>query len=98
MLYLGSKHQTKELPMTIATLRKIGGSTCITIPRVFLDKLELVAGAVVDISLDGSGLRIEPQKPVYNLDDLLSATPENTELTKEDREWLDAEPVGKEIW
>ncbi len=84
--------------MTIATLRKIGGSTCITIPRVFLDRLELDAGAVVDISLDGSGLRIEPQKPVYNLDDLLAATPVSTELTEEDRQWLDAEPAGKEIW
>ena len=63
-----------------------------------MDKLELLAGAVVDISLDGSGLRIEPQKPAYSLDDLLSATPENTELTEEDRVWLDAEPVGKEIW
>ncbi len=84
--------------MTIATLRKIGGSTCITIPRVFLERLELDAGAIVDISLDGSGLRIEPQKPNYKLGDLLAATPVSTELTEEDRQWLDAEPVGKEIW
>ena len=84
--------------MTIATLRKIGGSTCITIPRVFLERLELDAGAIVDISLDGSGLRIEPQKPIYKLGDLLAATPVSTELTEEDSQWLDAEPVGKEIW
>ena len=84
--------------MTIATLRKIGGSTCITIPKVFLDRLELDAGAVVDISLDGSGLRIEPKKPFYILDDLLAATPLRPELTEEDRQWLDADPIGKETW
>ena len=84
--------------MAIATLRKIGGSTCITIPKIFLDRLELDVGTIVDISLDGSGLRIEPQKPVYNLDDLLAATPSNVKLTEEERQWLDAEPAGKEIW
>ena len=84
--------------MAIATLRKIGGSTCITIPKVFLDRLKLDAGAVVDISLDGSGLRVEPKKPVYSLDDLLAATPSNIEFTEDDHQWLDAEPEGKEIW
>ena len=84
--------------MAIATLRKIGGSTCITIPRVFLDRLELDAGTIVDISLDGSGLRIQPQKPIYNLDDLLAATPSSGDFTEEDRDWLNAEPEGKEIW
>jgi len=83
--------------MAIATLRKIGGSTCITIPRVFLERLELDAGAIVDISLDGSGLRIEPQKPVYQLEDLLAATPKHAELTEEDQDWLDADLVGKEL-
>jgi antitoxin ChpS len=97
MLYLKNYRKRKELSMTIATLRKIGGSTCITIPRVFLDRLELDAGATVDISLDGSGLRIEPQNPVYQLEDLLAATPLHTELTDEDRQWLEAEPVGKEL-
>jgi len=83
--------------MAIATLRKIGGSTCITIPRVFLEKLELHAGALVDISLEGTGLRIEPQIPAYQLDDLLAATPQHAALTEEDREWLDADLVGKEL-
>ena len=84
--------------MAMATLRKIGGSTCITIPKTFLERLELYAGAVVDISLDGTGLRIEPQKPVYELDDLLAATPLKEGLTEEDRQWLESESEGKEIW
>ena len=98
MLYLENKYLSKEPIMAMATLRKIGGSTCITIPRIFLERLELDAGAIVDISLDGSGLRIEPQKPVYDLDDLLAATPLNTEFSEEDHDWLDTEPVGEEIW
>jgi len=84
--------------MTIATLRKIGGSTCITIPKVYLDRLELEAGATVTISIDGNALHIEPQKPVYTLDELLANTPETPEFTEEDRQWLDDEPAGKEVW
>ena len=84
--------------MTIATLRKIGGSTCITIPKVFLDRLELDAGAMVNITMDQTGLRIEPQKPVYKLDDLLAATTLEPVLTEEDQQWVSAEPEGKEIW
>ena len=84
--------------MAIATLRKIGGSTCITIPKVFLERLDLDAGAIVDISLDGSGLRVEPQKPVYDLKSLLAKTPMNTEPSEEDRQWLDTKPTGREVW
>jgi len=84
--------------MTIATLRKIGGSTCITIPKVYLDRLELEAGATVTISIDGNALHIEPQKTVYTLAELLANTPETPEFTEEDRHWLDDEPAGKEIW
>ena len=32
------------------------------------------------------------------LKDLRATRSLNTELTEEDREWLNAEPVGKEIW
>ena len=33
-----------------------------------------------------------------DLKDLRATKSLNTELTEEDREWLNAEPVGKEIW
>ena len=84
--------------MTIATLRKIGGSTCITIPKVYLDRLELRPGATVNISLDDDSLRIRPQKPAYVLDELLAGTPKTPTFTEEDHQWLDSEPEGKEVW
>jgi len=84
--------------MTIATLRQIGGSTCITIPKVYLDRLELEAGSTVNILLHGNCLHIEPQKPVYRLDELLASAPEVPSFTGEDHQWLNARPVGKEVW
>ena len=33
-----------------------------------------------------------------DLDNLRTTRSTNTELTEEDHEWLNAEPVGKEIW
>jgi hypothetical protein len=39
--------------------------------------------------------RRRDRKPHYDLDDLI-ANIEQRELTEEDRQWLDAPPVGKE--
>lgn len=84
--------------MTIAKLRQIGGSTCITIPKAFLDRLQLKAGESVKITLDGMALRIEPQTPSYTLDGLLAGMPQTPTLSTEEREWIEEAPQGKEIW
>jgi len=50
------------------------------------------------MTIDKGCLIIEAQKrPRYSLEELLAQCDPNAELSKEDREWIDAPPVGKEI-
>jgi len=43
-------------------------------------------------------LILEPQKkPRYTLDELLAASDYSQPMSQEDREWIDAPPVGREL-
>ena len=63
-----------------------------------LDLLNLRVGAKVDIDVKDGRLVIEPNvRPRYSLDELLAQCDENDTLSSEDRAWIDAKPVGKEL-
>jgi antitoxin ChpS len=84
--------------MHTTSLRKVGGSIMMAIPPALLDVLGLRAGATVDVSVDQGRLVIEPQKrPHYTLEELLAQCDPSAEPTAEEREWLDAKPVGNEL-
>lgn len=81
------------------SLRKVGGSVMLTIPRPLLDQLELEAGARVDLAISEGRLVVEPaRKPKYTLAELLAAS-DYAEVTPadEDRVWIDAPATGREI-
>lgn len=81
------------------SLRKVGGSVMLTIPRTLLDQLELEAGARVDLAISEGRLVVEPaRKPKYTLAELLAAS-DYAEVTPfdEDRAWIDAPATGREI-
>ena len=84
--------------MTIATLRALGGSVVMAVPKQILNLMRLEAGSVVELSLENGKLIVEPKdKPHYTLSELLSqCNEENMFLTEEDHAWLNAGPVGKE--
>ena len=84
--------------MRTTTLRKVGGSVMLAVPPALLDLLHLQAGATVGIAVEGSRLIIEANpRPRYRLDDLLDQCDTASEMSAEDREWLDAKPVGHEL-
>ena len=84
--------------MRTTTLRKVGGSIMLAVPPALLDLLHLRAGATVEIGVEGNRLVIEaPARPRYRLDDLLDECDMTDEMSAEEREWLDAEPVGGEL-
>ena len=84
--------------MHTTNLRKVGGSIMLAVPPALLDILRLGAGAKVGLAIDNGRLVIEPQaRPRYTLDELLAQCDPNTDLSTEDREWLDARPVGNEL-
>lgn len=84
--------------MHTTNLRKVGGSIMLAVPPALLDILHLGAGAKVGLAVDHGRLVVEPQaRPRYSLDELLAQCDPNAELSAEDREWINAAPVGNEL-
>jgi len=84
--------------MHTANLRQVGGSVMLTVPPAFLNLLHLQPGETVGIDVADGRLIVEP-RPRYTLAGLLAeaeaagAYP----LPANEREWMDAPPVGKEL-
>ena len=79
-------------------LRKVGGSVMLAVPRAVLDVLGLRPGAKVGMAIERGRLVVEPTKrPRYTLDELLAQCDPKARRTKEEREWLDNQPVGREL-
>jgi antitoxin ChpS len=84
--------------MHVTNLRKVGGSVMLAVPPAVLDILDLRAGATVGLVVDGGRLIIEPQRRRrFTLEELLAQCDASAEPAPEDREWLDAKPVGGEL-
>ena len=84
--------------MHTTNLRKVGGSVMLAVPRAVLDVLGLRPGAKLGIAIERGRLVLEPPKrPRYTLDELLAQCDPKARRTKEDREWLDNQPVGREL-
>ncbi|MEO6716454.1 MAG: antitoxin [Novosphingobium sp.] len=84
--------------MHITNLRKVGGSVMLAVPPALLDLLHLKAGTAVGVAVDGGRLVVEASpRPRYTLAELLAASDYTGAPSPEDREWLDAPAIGKEI-
>ncbi len=84
--------------MHITNLRKVGGSVMLAVPPALLDLLHLKAGASVGVAVDGGRLVVEASpRPRYTMAELLAASDYSQVPSPDDREWLDAPAVGKEI-
>ncbi|KJE75908.1 antitoxin [Ferrimicrobium acidiphilum] len=84
--------------MHTTNLRRVGGSVMLAVPPAILDLLHLHAGATVGIGVDNGRMVIEPApRAHYTLGDLLAQCDMSHELSQQDREWLDAKPVGNEL-
>ncbi|MDP3622107.1 MAG: AbrB/MazE/SpoVT family DNA-binding domain-containing protein [Polynucleobacter sp.] len=79
-------------------LRKVGGSVMMALPPAFLKELKIAPGSTVDVALLEGQLVVKPiTKPKYKLADLLAKCDPKAKMPKEDKEWLDLNPVGNEI-
>jgi antitoxin ChpS len=84
--------------MHVTNLRKVGGSVMLAVPPALLDLLHLKAGASVGVIVDGGRLVVEASpRPRYSLAELLAVSDYLEQPSPEDREWLDAPAVGKEL-
>jgi antitoxin ChpS len=84
--------------MHITSLRKVGGSVMLAVPPALLDVLQLKAGAQVGVAVKEGRLIVEASpKQRYTVAELLAVSDYSTPLSTEDREWLDAPALGKEV-
>jgi antitoxin ChpS len=84
--------------MYTTNLRKVGGSIMLAVPPALLDVLHLSAGTKVGLAVDNGRLIIEPTaRSRYTLDELLAQCDASAGISTEDREWLNATPVGGEL-
>lgn len=83
--------------MSTTNLRRVGGSIMMALPRALLDQLHLRAGSPVEIEVDQGRLIVESAKPKYSLEELLAQCDTTAEMSADEREWLNSEPVGREL-
>lgn len=82
--------------MHTATLRAVGGSISVNLPRQMLRTLGLAAGASVAVTVEGGRLVLSPTRPRYTLDELLAGMKPGDMPTAP--EWSETPPAGREAW
>ncbi|KAA5933721.1 antitoxin [Pantoea sp. Bo_2] len=83
--------------MFITRLKKVGGSVMLAVPPAVLKTLALSTNSEVGMTIDNGYLIVKPQnRPRYSLEELLAQCDPHAEMSKEDREWIDAPAAGKE--
>ena len=83
--------------MSTATLRTVGGSVVMAIPKHLLELVRLQAGSQVDIDVQQGRLIVVPQKKKrYKLADLLAQCNPELPITSEEKEWIDFPDFGLE--
>ena len=84
--------------MTAVTVRQSGGAEIVSIPKAIGKSLGLEVGSKLDLSIVDNKIVLTPIKEELSLEELLSSSPKKGfRVTDEDREWIDAQPQGREI-
>ncbi len=80
--------------MSTVKLRKVGGSTMLTIPPAILEALPFSSNSTLKLTVRDGELTVSDVRPRYKLDDLLDGFVPDLEA---DGDWLDAPSVGREL-
>ena len=83
--------------MPSATLRTVGGSVVMAIPKRILELVQLHAGSRVNIDVQEGRLIIIPERAKrYTLSQLLAQCDPSLPLSAEEGEWVNAPAAGFE--
>ena len=83
--------------MTTVIVRQSGGAEIVSIPKAIGKALGLHVGSELDLSIIDNKIVLNPVVQKTSLEELLADSPrENFRVTEEDRNWIDAKPVGRE--
>lgn len=79
-------------------VRQSGGANIVSIPKAIIQTLGLAVGSKLDLTIQDNCIVLTPTEEELLLEDLLAGSPkERFALMDEDRDWVDAKPVGKEL-
>lgn len=83
--------------MLTSTLRTVGGSVMMAIPKPVLDSMGLGPNVKVALHIEDGRLVVEARpRPRYSLADLVAQCDADAALSEEAREWDEAPAVGDE--
>lgn len=78
-------------------IKSWGNSAGIRLNKSLLSQLDVTVGGSLSAEIKDGSLILTPAEPVYTMADLLTGcTRESMQLDDEDKQWLNADPVGKE--
>lgn len=85
--------------MTSISVRQSGGANIVSIPKTIVQMLGLSVGSKLDITVEENRIVLTPSpEDDVSLESLLKGSPKECfAVTEEDREWISAKPVGREI-
>jgi len=74
-----------------------GNSAGIRLNKNLLSQLDVSVGGSLNAEINDGSLILTPAEPIYTMTDLLAGcNRESMQLNDEDKQWLNATPVGKE--
>lgn len=79
--------------MTMAVLRKSGGSLILTVPQAFVEQNRLSAGSRLTVEIAGTEMKVRPARSRPRLADLLAETPRGSNRAPG---WDAMRPAGRE--
>lgn len=89
--------------MASVTLRNLGGSVVMAVPKKILNLMRLDAGSKVELNVEMGSLIMSPsaeprRRPSYSLAELLKqCRAADLKLKSSDRRWLRGGPMGREM-
>jgi len=84
--------------VTAIAVRQSGGANIVSIPKAIVKTLGLHVGSKLDLSIEDNKIVLTPIAEEMSLEELLTGSPKKCfAVTDEDREWIDAKTVGKEV-
>jgi AbrB family looped-hinge helix DNA binding protein len=84
--------------MTAVAVRQSGGANIVSIPKAIVNTLGLHVGSKLDLSIVDNRIILTPIEEELTLEALLAASPKECfSITDEDNQWLNTQPVGKEV-
>ena len=80
------------------SIRQSGGANIVSLPKAVVQTLGLSVGSKLDLSLEGNRIVLTPSEEVMSLEQLLAgSTKSDFEIGIDDRDWIGATRLGKEV-